>query len=124
MTKTDKIKAYKLGHFAENIAVAVLFLKGYSILHKRYRSPFGEIDLIAKRGDTTVFCEVKARKDYTTAIHSLSVHQQKRISKSAEYYMSHLKSGNDNNKIDTQIYRCDMVLIIPWRWPVHIKNAW
>jgi putative endonuclease len=124
MSKTDKIKAYKLGHFAENIAVVMLFIKGYSILHKRYRSPFGEIDLIARRGDTTVFCEVKARKDYVTAIESLSVHQQKRISKSAEYYMSHLKRGNDNNKIDTENFRCDMILIIPWRMPVHIKNAW
>jgi putative endonuclease len=64
MPKKNKVKAYKLGHFAEFLAVIFLFLKGYSILQRRYRSPFGEIDLIAKRGQTMIFCEVKARKNY------------------------------------------------------------
>ena len=124
MTKSKKIKAYRLGHYAEYLFVIVLSIKGYAIKERRYRSPLGEIDIIAKKGRTTIFCEVKARKDYVTAVESLSEKQRQRISRSAEYYMSHLKMNNANNKIENEIYRCDMILVMPWRWPVHIKNAW
>lgn len=120
----DKIKAYHLGHRAEYWAIVMLFCKGYMIKKRRYRSPYGEIDIIAKRGNTTIFCEVKARKNYVTAIESLNEYQKNRISKSAEYYMAGLQAGRTINKIENEIYRCDMILIIPWHLPVHIKNAW
>ncbi|MBL4603104.1 MAG: YraN family protein [Emcibacteraceae bacterium] len=124
MPRKQKIKAYKLGHFAEGFAVMMLRLKGYSISERRYKTKMGEIDIIARKGIVTIFCEVKARKNYITAIESLSYKQKSRISKAAEIYMANLKSSRNNNKIENNIYRCDMILIIPWRWPVHIKNAW
>ena len=124
MAKSAKEKAYQLGVVAEYAAIFVLFIKGYSILHRRYRCPFGEIDIIAKKGNTTVFCEVKARQDYKTAVESLSEKQKKRIIRSSEYYMSHLKTRPINNKIDTELFRCDIMLVLPLRLPVHIKNAW
>jgi len=124
MSRGAKRKAYRLGHFAETFAVIMLMLKGYSIKERRYKTSVGEIDVIASRGKLTIFCEVKARKDYITAVESLSARQKERISRAAEYYMSHLKSNHKNNKIENEIYRCDMILVIPWRWPVHIENAW
>ncbi len=124
MGRSAKNKAYQLGIFAEYVAIFMLLIKGYSILHRRYRCHFGEIDIIAKKGNTTVFCEVKARQDYKTAIESLSEKQKSRIIRSAEYYMSCLKTGPVNNKIDTEVFRCDMILVLPWQLPVHIKNAW
>ena len=124
MTNTRKNRAYYRGHIAEYYAVVMLVLKGYSIKKRRYRTPVGEIDIIAEKGKTTVFCEVKARKDYDQAAWSLSEKQKSRISRAAEFYMSRLKSGIKNNKIENNLYRCDMIMIIPWRWPVHIKNAW
>lgn len=124
MTRDKKRKAYRLGHYAEFLAMILLLIKGYTIKERRYRSPLGEIDIIAKKGNTTIFCEVKARKDYDTAAHSITEKQRLRISRSAEYYMSHLKLNNRNNKIENEIYRCDMIMIMPWQWPVHIKNAW
>ena len=124
MTKTQKRKAYWLGHYAEYLAVIMFSVKGYTIKERRYRSPVGEIDIIASKGTTTIFCGVRAHKDYVTAIHPLGEKQRQRISRSAEYYMSHLKMNNSNNKIENETYRCDMILIMPWRWPVYIKNAW
>lgn len=124
MTRDKKRKAYRLGHYAEYMAIILLFIKGYTIKERRYRSPLGEIDIIAKKGKTTIFCEVKARKDYVTAAESLTEKQQARISRSAEYYMSHLKLNISNKKQENEIYRCDMIMIMPWQWPVHIKNAW
>ncbi len=124
MNKSPRKKAYRKGHIGEFIACFLLIIKGYSIKERRYKTPVGEIDIIAKRGRAIIFCEVKVRKDYVTAIESITVKQRERISRAAQYYMSCLKTGPKNNKIDNLIYRCDMILILPWRWPVHIENAW
>ena len=55
-------KAYRRGHRGEWLAAAALMLKGYRILSRRHRTRFGEIDLIARRGDLVLFVEVKARR--------------------------------------------------------------
>ena len=51
MADRNKRKAQQRGHFAESLAAWSLQLKGWRILAKRYRTPLGEIDLIARRGD-------------------------------------------------------------------------
>ena len=124
MTRERKVKAYKKGYFAEFLARLVLRLKGYSIVSCRYKTTVGEIDIIARRGAVTIFCEVKARKDYETAVHSISREQQQRIVRTAELYLARIDSSHKNNKIETNIYRYDMILVLPWRWPIHIENAW
>lgn len=50
-----------LGKYGEDLACAALERRGYAILARRYRTRFGEIDIVARDGDTTVFVEVKAR---------------------------------------------------------------
>jgi len=124
MADGKRVRAYRWGHYAEFIAVVYLRLKGYSIVKRRYKTKVGEIDIIAKRGLFTIFCEVKARGDYETAAESILSRQKHRISRAAEYYMSSLKSNHKNNKIEKNLYRCDTILVIPWRWPIHIENAW
>ena len=55
----------KIGFLAENIAARYLESKGYEIVAKNYRKPWGEIDIVSKIGDTIVFVEVKAnRQDF------------------------------------------------------------
>ncbi len=55
----------ELGFLAENIAARYLEERGYEIVAKNYRKPWGEIDIITKIGDTVVFVEVKAnRKEF------------------------------------------------------------
>ena len=53
-------KRQKIGEFAEKIAADFLRAKDYKIVERNYRKPWGEIDIIAKIGDTLVFVEVKA----------------------------------------------------------------
>jgi putative endonuclease len=51
-----------LGHFGETLAVSELALRGYAILATRYRTRFGEIDIVAEHRGVVVFVEVKTRR--------------------------------------------------------------
>ncbi len=76
-------RAYRKGIVSEAVAAALLTCKGYRILACRFRSPVGEIDLVARRGGTVAFVEVKARRNLDLARESVTVHQQQRIIRAA-----------------------------------------
>lgn len=82
-----------LGKEGEELAVRFLKRKGYGVLEKNYRTPFGEIDIIARDGDSLVFIEVKARRDDTFGSPFEAVNSRKRekIRKVALSYMKKLR---------------------------------
>jgi putative endonuclease len=92
-------------------------MKGYRIVARRWRSPVGEIDLVARRGGTLVFVEVKARGALDDAAEAVTPRQRKRIIAGANVWLAnHPKdAGRD--------IRFDVVLIVPRRWPRHIPAA-
>jgi putative endonuclease len=49
----------KVGKWGEETAVTFLSRRGYEILARNARTPYGEIDVIAKQGEVTIFIEVK-----------------------------------------------------------------
>ncbi len=51
----------RLGRWGEEVAARYLRERGYAVLARNVRTPYGEIDLIARRGEVTVFVEVKTR---------------------------------------------------------------
>ena len=53
-----------LGALAEDIAARSLESRGYTILDRNFRRPWGELDIVAKKGDTVMFVEVKANRQY------------------------------------------------------------
>ena len=57
----ERVAAFNTGLSAESRAAAFLVAKGYRILVRRFRTPVGEIDIIARRFNTIAFVEVKAR---------------------------------------------------------------
>lgn len=79
-----------LGEKGEDIAAAFLKKEGYKIVEQNYRTPFGEIDIIAYDGTALVFIEVKARMNPTFAVPQLAVNRKKQqhIVKSAMSYIS------------------------------------
>lgn len=85
-------KHQRFGRFGEDLAVRFLKQKGYRILKTNYRTPFGEIDIIAEDRDVIVFVEVKSRKSAAFGSPAASVdrRKQKKISMSA---LSYLKSA-------------------------------
>ncbi len=74
----------------ENLACAELQRRGYAILERRYRTRFGEIDIIARDGQTIVFVEVKARltDDFGGAAAAVTGWKQRRIAQMAIDYLS------------------------------------
>ena len=103
---------------AESLAAILLRLKGYRVLARRFRTPTGEIDLVARRGRTLAFLEVKARPDFTAAAESISRHQRKRIERTAQMFLA------QNPKFGGFDCRFDLIAVIPWRLPCHLPDAW
>lgn len=77
-----------LGDLGERLAVQHLLAKGYSIRELNVRTRIGEIDIIAERGDTLTFVEVKARRGSSkgSALESLTPTKQRRLVALAEAY--------------------------------------
>ena len=86
--------AYHKGKYGEAMAKDYLQKKGMVLLHERYHSPFGEIDLIMLDGQTLVFVEVKARftGQYEETACAITPAKQKKIWKTACYYVADLHS--------------------------------
>src|ERR1700757_5147764 len=109
--------AFRLGISAESRAAAFLIAKGYRILVRRWRSPVGEIDIIACRGKLLIFVEVKARDALDDAAWSVTDRQRTRIAAAAEAWLAR---QNDHPFRDM---RFDAVLVAPGRIPRHIPAA-
>src|SRR3954467_1837101 len=80
--------AFRLGLSAESRAAALLIAKGFRILARRWRSPVGEIDIVARRGRLLVFVEVKARAAFDDAAWSVTDRQRARIAAAAEAWLA------------------------------------
>ncbi|MEP3278620.1 MAG: YraN family protein [Stappiaceae bacterium] len=115
--KTDRKKAYLRGHMAEWVAVIWLSFKGYRILARRFKTGRGEIDIIARRGNTVAFVEVKYRRSLDEALLAVTVTNQKRIIAASNIWLS------GRNNLATCTYRYDIFAVMPRRRPVHLENA-
>ena len=100
------------------LAALWLRLRGYRILARRYRSPVGEIDLIARRGGVIAAVEVKLRADRAQAAEAITARQWQRIARAlALWIQSHPEhAGRD--------LRFDALLMAPGRMPRHLPDAW
>ena len=132
MTKTDgasppepapklaapaRVAAFRAGLSAEARAAAYLMAKGYRILAKRFRTPYGEIDIVARKRNLLAFVEVKARANLDDAAYAVTPRQQARIIDAAQaWLMAHPEHGNFE-------LRFDAMLIAPRRLPRHLLAA-
>jgi len=91
----------------EDAAAAFLERIGMTIEVRNWRSPAGEIDIVARDGDTLVFVEVKTRKSERagTAEEAVSAAKQRRIVKLARAYLASDRAGHE------QSVRFDVVAI-------------
>jgi len=84
----QKKKTYDRGIMAEGAAELFLRAKGFEILARRYKTPVGEIDLIARDDRYLVFVEVKARASLDEAMFSITPKMRERINNAASHFIS------------------------------------
>ena len=105
------------GRRAERLAAWWLRLKGWRILAVRARTPVGEVDLVARRGRTVAFVEVKARASDDAAGLALDDWRLRRVARAAEALAARYARPGDDIRIDA-------VFIVPGRLPRHLANVW
>ena len=116
MRSRAQARAGRIGHKAEWLAAAFLMAKGYRILARRYGGKGGEIDLIAKRGATIAFVEVKARSDLDMALQAITPEKQRLMARCVRNWLAQNPWANQH------FLRADAVFLAPWRWPRHIMS--
>lgn len=113
----ERVAAFRTGLSAESRAAAYLIAKGYRILARRFRTPHGEIDIVARRRQLLAFIEVKARASLDEAAYAVTPRQQRRIIDAAQgWLMTHPEHA------DFEL-RFDAMLIAPRRLPRHLIGA-
>ncbi len=115
--RPQRFEAFQRGLSAESRAALLLMAKAYRILARRWKTPFGEIDIIARRGSVVVFVEVKARGRFDEAVEAVTERTKRRVMAAAELWLArhpqHAKAG----------LRFDVIVVAPGRLPRHIINA-
>ena len=114
---SKRIAAQLGGHRGEALAAWFLRLQFYRIVAQRYKTPVGEIDLIAERFGTTVFVEVKARAHRSGEAEALGAVNTSRIVRAAQYWLAKHPA-----KAET-LFRFDVIFLAPRSWPRHVINA-
>jgi putative endonuclease len=115
--REQRVRAYRRGLLAETVAALMLRLKGYAIVAQRYKTPVGEIDLVAIKGKRLAFVEVKRRKTREDAAWTLPAMQRRRIVRAAQYRLAGHPDFSGHE------IAFDVVLTAPWAWPRYIANA-
>ena len=118
----DKAAALRRGRSAERRAALLLRLKGYAVLARNFRpaknAGLGEIDIVARRGRTLAFVEVKARAAEADAIFAIAPEQQARIARAAAHFLK----TRPLYRGFAQRYDA-MVLEAGRFWPRHLTDA-
>lgn len=114
---TQRRHTYQRGLRAERWAAWMLRLKGYRILAMRYKTPVGEIDLIARRGSVLAMVEVKARDGHAQAAEAIHRRNQQRVVRAAQYFLQ------AHPELAPLTIRFDALLVAWYRWPHHLRHA-
>src|ERR1700745_4476713 len=87
LPRPERIEAFRRGLSAESRAALLLVAKAYRILARRWKTPFGEIDIVARRRGVLVFVEVKARASIDEAVEAVTERTKRRVIGAAELWL-------------------------------------
>ena len=110
-------QAEKFGRWGERRAAWWLRLKGWRILDQRVKLRVGEIDLVARRGQTTAFIEVKTRSTAAALDMAIDEYRLRRVAAAVNAISHRYARPGDDIQID-------IILIAPRTWPRHLTNVW
>lgn len=113
----NRAAAEARGRKAERRAAWWLRLHGWRILGERLRVPVGEVDLIARRGRTVAFIEVKWRDRAADLDLAIDQYRLRRVAAAAEMLGPRFAGPRDDIRID-------VMLLAPRRLPRHLVHVW
>jgi putative endonuclease len=120
--RTRGRSAERRGHWAEWLCLLRLRLTGWRIIAHRLvgkrGTGVGEIDIVARRGRTLAFIEVKARETHALGLEAVNAAQQRRIEAAARAFLAHNPQLADLN------VRFDVMVWTSTTIPDHIADAW
>ncbi len=115
----EAMTSYSKGVLAEKRAAMQLRLQGYQVLQERYKTKFGEIDLIVAKDNLVAFIEVKAHQSKAASLESVTEKSRRRIEQSALWFLSEYPEYNDfDMRFDVMIFKGGGI------WGEHLDNAW
>jgi putative endonuclease len=91
------MNSYYKGLLAEYLALFILLIKGYRILARRYKTKYGEVDIITKKGKSIIGIEIKFRQNKILTTEFVSKKQINRIKNSLNFFISKNKKYIDFN---------------------------
>ena len=113
----NRQRAEARGRRGEMLAAWWLRLHGWRIVAQRQRIAVGEVDLIARRGGTLAFIEVKWRAKAADLDTAIDAWRLRRVAAAAAMLAPRLARPAEN-------IRVDVMLLAPWRRPRHLTNVW
>jgi putative endonuclease len=118
MPRTEKASSRSSGSSGEEEAARYLEERRYAIVARNFRSRRGEVDIIAEKGGTLVFVEVKKRSDgaLDTLEYSVNEKKQRRIIETANYFLF------NNRKYNSMGIRFDVIFVSP-EGITHLESA-
>ncbi|MBJ6120453.1 YraN family protein [Sphingomonas mollis] len=116
-SKENRRASEESGRRGERLAAWWLRLKGWRILDRRVRTPAGEVDLVARKGNLIAFVEVKTRGSAAELDWAIDQRRLARVAAAAEVLMPRYAGPGDD-------IRVDVLLMAPGMRPRHIENAW
>src|ERR1700689_4220862 len=86
--RPERVAAFRLGLSAESRAAMLLIAKGYRIAARRWKTPVGEIDIVARRRRDLVAPEVKAAANLDAAAEPVTERSKQRIIAALQYWLA------------------------------------
>lgn len=115
--RVERRRRQRSGHTAETIVAAVYMATGHRILGRRFKTPVGEIDLIAIRKNRVAFIEVKKRQRTEDAEDAITLTMRRRVRRAADLWLAR------NPQYQEHEIGFDLVFVLPWRFPIIMRDA-
>jgi putative endonuclease len=113
----ERRRRYRRGLNGEMIVAAAYIALGHRILGRRFKTPVGEIDLIALRGRRVAFIEVKRRATVEDAEDAITLTMRRRVRRAADLWLAR------NPRFHGHEIGFDLVFVVPWRFPIVMRDA-
>ncbi len=108
--------SYEYGVKSEQLAVEYFESSGFEVLTQRYKTKYGEIDLVVSKNCELIFVEVKARKKITPLENIITKKQLSRNYSAAEMFLSEFEQYKEHR------CRFDLIIVFGSKISKHIKN--